>query len=196
MGSEHPRQEPHDGLRRFGKRVLLALGIVAVLIVLGYAGAAFMPRWWSHRIADQAGGSFAAGIALGLFYGAVFTALPLALLRWAFRKRRRVKMWLWSALVAALLAAPNLLTLGVVLGTGDAAHAGERTLDVDAPGFRASSLIGALVVAAALIALEYLVRTRRWSRDRARGLREELRRRDEPFEEPAETTGTTLPPGA
>jgi hypothetical protein len=160
--------------------VVLAIAIVVALILIGYAGAAFMPRWWSHRIADQVQGSFAAGIALGLFYGSVFTALPLGLLRWSFGKRRDARVWLWTSAVAALRAAPNLLLLGIVLGRGNAAHAAERTLDVDAPGFRASSLIGAMAAVVLLLALEYLLRSRRRSRARVRSLRDELRRRDEP----------------
>jgi hypothetical protein len=68
--------------------------------------------------------------------------------------------------LAIVLAGPNLLTLGIVIGSGHAAHAGERTLDVDAPGFRGASLAGAIVGALALAALEYLLVTRRWSRRR------------------------------
>ena len=46
---------------------------------------------------------------------------------------------------AVLLAIPNLLTLGIVLGVGNAAHAGDRILDVEAPAFRGASLAGALI---------------------------------------------------
>ena len=37
------------------------------------------------------------------------------------------------------------MTLGIVLGISDAAHAGDRILDVEGPGFRLWSLIGAIV---------------------------------------------------
>ncbi|HEY5854830.1 MAG TPA: hypothetical protein VIW24_12455, partial [Aldersonia sp.] len=46
---------------------------------------------------------------------------------------------------ALLVALPNLMTLSVVLGTNSAAHAGERVMDVEAPGFRAGSLWGAII---------------------------------------------------
>jgi hypothetical protein len=95
----------------------------------------------------------------------------------------------WTLVVAALLATPNLLTLGVVLGSGGAAHAGERTLDVDAPGFRASSLIGAIAVLVAFFLAGHLVASRGRSRRRVEGLREKIRRREHPQAEPE-------PPGA
>ncbi len=188
---EHRTGEPHDGLRRFAKRVLIAVAIVAGIVLIGYLGAAFLPRWWAHRIAAQTGGSFTAGIALGLFYGAVFIALPLLVLRWAFRRRRSLKVWTWAVLIAGLLALPNLLTLGIVLGRGGAAHAGERTLDVEAPGFRASTLAGAIAAVVLLLLLEYLVRSRNRSRAHARSLRDELRHRDDP---PVEAGAPERPP--
>src|SRR6266511_2205193 len=49
-----------------------------------------------------------------------------------------------AVLGIVLLLFAYLLTLGVVLGTGKAAHAGERILDVEAPAFRAASLVGAI----------------------------------------------------
>jgi MFS family permease len=189
MTGAQSSEELPDRLRRWGRRALIAAVVVIAVVVLCYMGAAFLPRWWSHRIGAQAGGSFGAGIALGLFYGFVFTALPLLLLVWAFARRHSWKVRGWTVVVAALLATPNLLTLGVVLGSGGAAHAGERTLDVDAPGFRASSLIGAIAVLVAFFLVGYLVASRRRSRWRVEGLREELRRREDPQAEPE-------PPGA
>ena len=52
---------------------------------------------------------------------------------------------------------PNLLTLGIAIGSGHAAHAGERTLDVDAPGFRGASLAGVIGGAFAVAAVKYLL---------------------------------------
>jgi hypothetical protein len=65
-----------------------------------------------------------------------------------------------------VLAIPNLLTLGIVIGSGRAAHAGERTLDVDAPGFRGAGLAGAITAALVVAAVEYLLVSRRWTRRR------------------------------
>jgi hypothetical protein len=65
-----------------------------------------------------------------------------------------------------LLAAPNLLTLGIVLGNGNGAHAGDRILDVEAPAFRGATLAGALIAAGCLAAAWYLLFSRRraWRR--------------------------------
>ena len=161
------------------RRVLVTLGLALLVVVCVLLASAFLPRWWAHRVGAQAGGNFTAGIALGLAYGFVFTVIPLAVLQWAFRKRRPVARWATWIAVALLLAAPNLLTLGIVLGTGDAAHAGERTLDVDAPGFRASMLAGVIGAGVVFLVGGYLLRSRRRTRARLERLRGELRSRDE-----------------
>ena len=163
---------------RWLKRTILSIAF-AVLVVVGIlVGAAFLPRWWAHRVGAQAGANFTAGIALGLFYGFVFTLLPYVTLRWAFDRRRPLKRWAIATGVALLLALPNLLTLGIVLGSSKAAHAGERTLDVDAPGFRASTLAGAIAAVVASIAIEYLFTSRRRAKRRIGSLRAELTSRD------------------
>jgi MFS family permease len=137
---------------------------VAVFALLAFLSAAFLPRWWAHRIGHQVNGSLSLGITLGLFYGFVFTLLPLLAARWAFHKRRPWKTWGALSLVVLLLAAPNLLTLGIVIGNGNAAHAGERTLDVDAPGYRDATLAGVLSAVLILALGEYALRTHRRSK--------------------------------
>jgi hypothetical protein len=151
-----------------------AVGVVALYFIL----AAFIPRWWGQRIGDQVDGSMSAGIGLGLFYGFVFTLLPLLLLLLALRRNRSWRTRAWLAGGAIVLAIPNLMTLGIVAGNGSAAHAGERILDVDGPGFRASTLIGVIIAVAAAIVIRYLVDSRRRARARAGQLDEELRSRD------------------
>src|SRR5262245_16657402 len=108
-------EEPRS--RIWAKRALVGLLIVGLLILAGFLAAAFIPRWWSHRVGDQVDGSITAGIFLGLVYGFLFTALPLVILWRGFRKRRPVKHWaIWLG-VAVLFALPNLFTLGIVLGS-------------------------------------------------------------------------------
>jgi uncharacterized protein (DUF2062 family) len=160
--------------RRWLKWALVIVGGIAVVLIGGRIAGAFFPRWWSHRIGDQVDGSMVAGIALGLFYGFVFVALPVLLLRWAFRRRRHWKVWVACVVLALILALPDLLTLGIVLGHGKAAHAGERTLDVEAPGFRTSSLIGAIVFVLAWGMFEYVLISRWFARRREHRLRAKL----------------------
>jgi hypothetical protein len=152
------------------------IGAGAAILVFS---TAVLPRWWAHRVGDQADGSMVQGVAVGLFYGFVFTALPVLLLWWGLRRARRWGSRLALVATALVLALPNLLTLGIVLGRGDAAHAGERTFDVEAPGFRGATLIGAVAGVAALVALAAMLRSRRRARERVDTLEEELRSREQ-----------------
>jgi len=152
----------------WSRRLKVWGGVTVAFLVALIIGGAFIPRWWAHRVGDQANESFAGGIMLGLFYGFVFTVLPLLLIIWGIRRRRSGRMWLWILAGAALLALPNIFTLGVVLGPGGAAHAGERTFDVKAPGFRNATLAGALLAVAAIGFVWYLLSSRRRARNELR----------------------------
>ena len=80
------------------RRAVISVVVAGAIVLAVLLGAAFVPRWWSHRIADQAQGNFTAGIWLGLFYGFVFTLVPLLVLRFAFRRRREVQTWgIWAS---------------------------------------------------------------------------------------------------
>ena len=134
-------------------RAVLALVLIALAYVAFALSAAYFPREWSRHIGDQVGGQLSSGILWGLFYGFVFTLVPLLLLA---QMRRRFFSWTWRFIilvVAVGLATPNWLTLAVVLGTSKAAHAGERIFDVDAPGFRNATAIGALTGAVVALVL-------------------------------------------
>jgi glucan phosphoethanolaminetransferase (alkaline phosphatase superfamily) len=168
---EKPRPEPGRAfLRRLATVAVLGLFLVGAYFV----AAAFLPRWWAHRVGDQVGGSIASGIGLGLFYGFAFTFVPLVVLWLGFRRRRSLRVWAVVLGLAIVLAAPNLLTLGIVLGRGNAAHAGDRTLDVEAPSFRGSALVGAIAAVVAVVVVVWLFRARRHARERERRLREQL----------------------
>ena len=150
------RSDPNWSRRALVGGFLVGFVLLALLI-----GAATIPRWWAQRIGDQVDGSITAGVLVGLFYGFVFTALPLIVLAIVLRLRRT---WRWIAFGVALalvLAIPNLMTLGIVLGTGNAAHAGERILDVEAPAFRGAALAGALIAVALAAFVGYALVSRR-----------------------------------
>ncbi|MFI5429036.1 hypothetical protein [Aeromicrobium sp. UC242_57] len=172
-------QKPEVTPQHWVRRIVLAIVIVGVAYIAYLMSAAFFPRWWAQRVADQVNGGVTRGTMWGLFYGFVFTAIPLLLL---FQVRRKFFSWTWRgvvALVAIVLAAPNWLTLSVVAGNSNAAHAGERIFDVDAPGFRAATLIGVItgaVVVVIFTGLSMRLRRRKAEVERLRGERDELRR--------------------
>jgi uncharacterized membrane protein (DUF485 family) len=172
-------EQPDHRPNRWVTRIVLAIVVVGVVYVVYLMSAAFFPRWWAQRVADQVDGSVTRGTTWGLFYGFVFSAVPLLLLS---QVRRRFFSWTWRgivALVAIVLAAPNWLTLSVVAGDSRAAHAGERIMDVDAPGFRAATLIGVVVGAALVLVLtaaSIRLKRRKDEVARLKGERDELRR--------------------
>jgi hypothetical protein len=147
------------------KRKAIVTAVVVGAVLLGtLIASATIPRWWAHQIGDQVDESIVRGTLVGLFYGFLFTLLPLLVLGAILRWRRSLRALVVAGALALLLALPNLLTLGIVLGTGNAAHAGDRTLDVRAPAFRGASLAGALLAILLLGLIAYLT----YSRDRAR----------------------------
>ncbi|MQY21198.1 permease [Nocardia macrotermitis] len=152
-------------------RIIGVVAVIAVLVVAYFILASFIPRWWAQRIATMSGhGSFAKGIWSGLGLGFFCTVIPLfLLLSGVVVWRRKGGRFLagCAAVLALVVAVPNLMTLTIVWGGSGAAHAGERVLDVQAPGFRGASLIGA-IVAAILFLLALFLRMRgRWRTRRA-----------------------------
>ena len=148
---ETPTRDAPPPARPLGHRLILLGGTIVAVVVAYFIASATIPRWWAQRIGDQVDGSGTAGVGLGLFYGFVFTFLPLLVVSFALRRRRGWRARAWLLGLAVLLALPNLFTLGIVLGRGSAAHAGERILDVDAPYFRGATLVGAIVGALAAV---------------------------------------------
>ncbi|MFJ4657651.1 permease [Nocardia sp. NPDC088792] len=175
---------------------IIALVVAAVVLWVTYLIlAAFIPRWWAQRLAEWVHGSFAKGIWYGLVMGAVCTLLPLLLLliaglRW--RKRGGPFIAGAAAVLAVVAAIPNLMTLTIVLGDSNAAHAGERILDVDAPGFRGAALVGAIIAAVLFLLVAFLLVRRRFRRHRA----EKQRAVPEKPSVPVETPPNPPEPGA
>ena len=157
----HAEAESRPG---WGRRAFWA-GVVIVLVLLaGLIASATVPRWWAQHVGNQVDGSITQGTLLGLFYGFVFTLLPLAVLVLILRWRSSWRWVLFAVVLAAILALPNLMTLGIVVGRGNAAHAGDRILDVEAPAFRGGTLAGALLAGLLVGFVAYLL----VSRNRAR----------------------------
>lgn len=151
----------------WSRRIIVSLVLFGACVVVALVLAAFLPRWWAQRVGDQVQGGITTGTSVGLFYGFVFTLIPLALLWLALRLFESWKLRGAALAVALLIASPNLLTLGIVLGSGSGAHAGDRILDVEAPGFRGATFAGAVTAAACLAVAWYLLASRRRALRRA-----------------------------
>ncbi|GAA4688218.1 hypothetical protein APR04_005859 [Promicromonospora umidemergens] len=143
---------------------LVGVAVVIVVVWLIYQFLdAFLPRWWAQVIGNAVDGSFAAGAWWGLLIGAVFTLAPVLLLAQAVLAKRSWQVRSGFLALAVVFSVPNLLTLGIVLGTSAAAHAGERILDVDGPAFRGGTAWGAVIgglVALAIVTMGVLYRRR------------------------------------
>ncbi|GAA4489528.1 hypothetical protein GCM10023094_51290 [Rhodococcus olei] len=173
---------PRSGMPVWVKRTAWGLLLLVDLVIAYFILAAFLPRWWAQQAGAFASGSMTRGIVWGVGYGFVGTFVPLLLLvvAWRARRWRHARVWVVSAvLLAVLAAAPNLLTLSVVVGTNSAAHAGERILDVDAPGFRGATLAGVIVGALVFGIVAWLVFRYRRRGEQLSTLREQARLRED-----------------
>lgn len=121
--------------------------IVVVAMIVALVLAALIPRSWAQLVGNLVDGSIIRGSWMGLLAGFIFTLAPLAALAAAWRSRTAKGWPVFWVVLSVVLALPNLMTLWIALGTGSSAHAGQRILDVNGPGFRGGSLLGALIAA-------------------------------------------------
>ncbi len=171
-GAERPAKAP----RALRNRIILWTVLVVVLLGLAFLGATTVPRWWAQQVGGLSDGSLARSAWWGLAFGFVFTFLPVLVVAKAVRRWKGWRAPVTWVCVAVALAAPNLFTLWIVVGTSRAAHAAERTLDVSAPYFVAATAWSALLGVLAALASEVLWRS--WRR-RGRALKQ-LRDGDTP----------------
>lgn len=92
--------------------------VAAVVLVIAYLIASVtVPLTWANAIKNQVGPQLGNSIPLGMFYGFVFTFVPV-LVAWQAHHKTLHKWARISLVVLALvLTLPNLLTLGVLYGT-------------------------------------------------------------------------------
>ncbi len=133
---------PRSDVRR--KAIWVVVAVVAALLAWIF-GAYVVPRWWAQRLGNFVDGRLTVGSVTGIALGAVFTLAPLLVLWAGVRFRRTWKRALAFVLAAFLLASPVLVIGTIVWGNGNAAHAGERILDVDGPGVRGGAVVGVVI---------------------------------------------------
>ncbi|MDR6688109.1 ABC-type multidrug transport system permease subunit [Arthrobacter sp. 1088] len=157
-------QVPARKKRNWGVKIILILVALLVAVAAYFILGAILPRWWSDVVAGQIRRDLGASVLVGMFYGFVFTFIPLAV---AWQATHKAVSWPWKiviVLAAVAIATPNLLTAGIVFGSTESAHAGQRTLSVDAGFFTTWTAISA--VAAAVV---FVVVTVLWALWRRRG---------------------------
>ncbi|WP_309074300.1 hypothetical protein [Paenarthrobacter sp.] len=157
-------QVPARKKRNWGVKIILILVAVLVAVAAYFILGAILPRWWSDVIAGQIRRDLGASVLVGMFYGFVFTFIPLLV---AWQATRKAVSWPWKiviVLVAVAIATPNLLTAGIVFGSTESAHAGQRTLSVDAGFFTTWTAISAVTAVVVFIAVTIL-----WALWRRRG---------------------------
>lgn len=139
MESDASRGSGRPWLRYAVLMLVLAMAVMACWLL----AVTIVPRTWAQWLGDRIDGRITVGTAYGLSLGFVFTLVPLVVARQALRDLAwKVRAGILG--VAVLLATPNLMTLGIAIGKGSGAHAGDRILDVDGPGFRVATTLGAL----------------------------------------------------
>ncbi|OFI38809.1 hypothetical protein BIU82_17245 [Arthrobacter sp. SW1] len=141
----------------WGAKIILILVALVFAVISYFALAAFLPRWWSQTIGQQVNGSISGGILAGMFYGFVFTFAATLVALIGLNKKVGWPFKIALVILGVAISTPNLLTLAIALGSDNAAHAGQRVLDVDAPGFRTSTLISAIAGFAAAVLLVVLI---------------------------------------
>ncbi|MFC9896078.1 permease [Nocardia sp. NPDC127579] len=159
-----------SSLATWRTRILGGLAVLAVLVAAYFILKAFIPRWWAQRLGESIHGSFSKGIWYGLLLGGLCTLIPALLLLFAaVMWRRRGGKFLAGAagVLAIVIALPNLMTLAIVTGNDNAAHAGERILDVDAPAFRGATLVGVIIAVVVFLLVAFLTVRRGWRRRQA-----------------------------
>lgn len=157
-------QVPARKKRNWGVKIILILVALLVAVAAYFILGAILPRWWSDVVAGQIRRDLGASVLVGMFYGFVFTFIPLAV---AWQATHKAVSWPWKIVIllaAVAIATPNLLTAGIVFGSTESAHAGQRTLSVDAGFFTTWTAISA--VAAAVV---FVVVTVLWALWRQRG---------------------------
>ena len=155
----HSQESPEKKANWAARIILVAVALV-VLAIAYFAFAAILPVWWANVIRNQVQGNLGAGILVGMFYGFVFTFVPLLV---AWQATRKSVSWPWKLIIlvaAAALASPNLLTAGIMFGSSQAAHNGQRILGTEATWFPLWTQISA--IAAAVIFVVGVILWRVW----------------------------------
>ena len=150
--SEAQQKVTKDAPPPWLRKSALIVGAILLVVVLYLVGSAVLPRWWARTIGGQVNGVPSSGVLVGLFYGFLFTFIPIGVGALAAKPRLHWKARIGIGVAALLLTMPNLLTLAVALGTSEAARIGRAEIAVEAPSFRGATAVGVgIAIAMALV---------------------------------------------
>ncbi len=150
-------------------RTILGVAAAAALVIIYLIASVTVPLMWANSIRDQVGGQLGNSIPIGMFYGFVFTFVPI-LVAWQAH-RSNFNKWVRVSLVVlgVLLLIPNLLTLSVIYGSSQTAADARSIWANSANWFGTWCQIFMLVGVVAAIAV--IVLARMWMR-RGKKIRE------------------------
>lgn len=98
-------------------RTIIGAAAAIVLVIAYFIASVTVPLAWATSIRDQTGGKLGNAIPLGMFYGFVFSFVPVLVGWQSHHKRLNKGVRIALLVVAVLLTIPNLLTLAVLYGT-------------------------------------------------------------------------------
>ncbi|MCF8588996.1 permease [Gordonia liuliyuniae] len=151
-------------------KVILGIGTVVIIVIGYFILQRLLPDWWGTTMGKRIDRSVTSGTVWGLFFGIIGSALPLLFALLAIfsigKTPKNIGSWLLGV-VSLLLLVPNLLTLAIVVGSGQGANAGRLQLDILGPGFRGATLIGVIVGIVIGIAVDFYLLGRRRAKRKA-----------------------------
>ena len=183
-----PPQKP------IGHRLLLLGGNLVAAVVIYFIAAATIRAGGRTGSATRSNGSITAGIGLGLFYGFVFTFLPLLVLSFALRRRRSWRAAgvaagrrrsCWRCRTSSRWGSCSAPAAPPTRASGPSTWRGRTSAPPPWPAPCSASL--------AVVGVRYLWYSRRRHRAARADLRDELRSRDEADRARAAASSTRRP---
>lgn len=143
-------------------RTIFTLVAVVIAGVALLIASATVPVAWANMISNQVAGKASASIPLGMFYGFMFSFIPVIVGWQAHYKNMNKWLRIGLLVLAALLALPNVLTLLVLNANTDAAVRARLNWLVNAEWFGIWSIW--FMVIGVVSAVVVIVLTHIWAR--------------------------------
>lgn len=151
-------------------KVILGVGTLIIIVIGYFILQRLLPDWWGTTMGNRINRSVTSGTFWGLFLGIIGSAIPLLLALLAILSIHKGPKKIASivmGLVALVLLIPNLLTLSIVVGSGQGATAGRMQLDLFGPGFRGATLVGVIIGIVIGVAADFYLLGRRRAKRKA-----------------------------